>query len=91
LALFNGEFAREAAGHFAERLRREAGPEPTKQIDHAFQIAFARQPTKAEQKAGQQFLIEQGATRKADTEPQQAALIDFCHVILNANELIYID
>ena len=91
LALFNGEFAREAAGHFAERLRRETGNDPLKQIERAFQIAFARQPTKAERKAGQQFFIEQRAIRKSDADPQQAVLIDFCHVILNANELIYID
>jgi len=91
LALFNGEFAREAAGQFAERLRREAGNESAKQIDHAFQIAFARQPTKAERKAAQQFLVEQRVIRKSDANPQRAALTDFCHVILNANELIYID
>jgi hypothetical protein len=72
-------------------LWREAGHEPAKQVERAFQIAFARQPTKVERKAGQQFLIEQAATRKSDADPQRAALIDFCHVILNANELIYID
>jgi len=91
LALFNGEFAREAAGHFAERLRREAGNESAKQIERAFQIAFARPPTKTERKAGQQFLIEQATRRKSDADRQRAALVDFCHVILNANELIYID
>jgi hypothetical protein len=91
LALFNGEFVREAAGHFAERLRREAGHEPVKQIDRAFHTVFARQPTKVERKSGQQFLLDQRVLRKSDADPQRAALTDFCHVILNANELIYID
>ena len=86
-----GVSAREAAGSLAERLRREAGLDAVKQINRAFQIAFARPPTNAERKAAQQFLAGQTTTRKPETDPARSALIDFCHVILNANELIYLD
>ena len=88
LALFNGEFAREAAVHFAARLKQEAGDDPAKQIGRAFQLAFNRVPSKNERATAVNFLREQTATRHADTA---AALADFCHVLLNSNELIYAD
>ena len=88
LALFNGEFAREAAVHFATRLKREAGDDPTKQIERAFQLAFNRVPSKVERITAVNFLREQTATRHADPA---VALADFCHVLLNSNELIYSD
>ncbi len=88
LALFNGEFARECAGHFAERLRQEAGDDLASQVERAFTIAFTRPPTAAEQAASLRFLESQTAIRQGDTA---AALTDFCHALLNANELIHPD
>ncbi len=88
LALFNGEFTREAAGHFATRLRREAGNDVPKQIERAFQLAFTRPPSNVERVTALKFLQVQTATRHADPT---AALVDFCHVLLNASELIYLD
>lgn len=91
LALFNGEFAREAAAEFARRLQREAGANTAQQIERAFQIAFIRLPTSDEQKTVREFLAEQAVKRKESDDPACAALVDFCHVLLNANELIYLD
>ena len=91
LALFNGEFVREAAGHFATRLRREAGQDPARQIDRAFQIAFARLPTKVEREEARRFLEAQAVIRKSEAEARASALTDFCHAILNSNELLYVD
>ena len=88
LALFNGEFAREAAAHFAARLRREAGVDASKQIARAFQLAVTRPPGKVERVTARRFLQEQTTTRDADAN---VALADFCHVLLNASELIYPD
>ncbi|MEW6156432.1 MAG: DUF1553 domain-containing protein [Verrucomicrobiota bacterium] len=91
LALFNGEFAREAARWFGERLEREAGHDPGDKIQHAFHLAFSRPPTRKEMKQAKQFLAEQAARRHSEPDPQRMAWTDFCHVLLNANELIYID
>lgn len=88
LALFNGEFTHGAAAHFAARLRREAGEDSSKQIDHAFQLAFTRPPGEVELITALKFLQKQAVTRVADPH---AALADFCHVLLNASELIYPD
>ena len=46
LTLFNGDFINRQARHFAERLRREAGDDPVKQVDLAYRLALAR-PAKA--------------------------------------------
>ena len=88
LALFNGEFAREAAVHFATRLKQEVGDDSPQQIERAFQLAFNRAPSKSERATAANFLREQSATRHADTA---GALVDFCHVLLNSNELVYSD
>src|SRR5205823_14919412 len=42
LTLFNGDFVNRQAQHLADRLRAEAGPDPAKQIDHAYRLALAR-------------------------------------------------
>jgi hypothetical protein len=102
LALFNGEFTREAASEFARRLERETTRRgdwtdelcesvTDTQIERAFQIAFARLPTNDERKSIREFLAQQAVKRSGSASPARAALIDFCHVILNANELIYPD
>jgi len=88
LALFNGEFTRQAAARFASRLQKDAGDDASKQITRAFQLAFTRPPSAAELDAALRFLREQSAARNAAGD---GALTDFCHALLNANELIYAD
>jgi hypothetical protein len=88
LALFNGEFARECAGHLASRLKNEAGDDASRRIERAFQLAFTRPPSATERTAALDFLRDQTALRKGDAN---SAFIDFCHTLLNANELIHAD
>src|ERR1044071_730469 len=42
LTLFNGDFVNRQARYFAERLRREAGDDPARQVDLAYRLALAR-------------------------------------------------
>ena len=44
LTLFNGDFVNRQARYFAERLRREAGSDPERQVDLAYRLALARPP-----------------------------------------------
>jgi hypothetical protein len=88
LALFNGEFARECAAHFATRLKKEAGTAPAPQVERAFALAFTRPPTDTERAAALRFLESQTAIRHGDAT---AALTDFCHALLNSSELIHAD
>src|SRR5215475_12050638 len=53
LTLLNNEFVLIQAGHFAERVRREAGADSLKQIRLLYRIALGREPS---QKEMDQFL-----------------------------------
>ena len=78
--------------HFADRLLREAGENPTDQIRLAFRRALARPPTNAEQAAMTQFLVMQYAERDGQsprTDRRINALTQLCRVIFNLNEFVY--
>jgi hypothetical protein len=78
LTLFNGEFSRGEAKAFAARVEREAGPDIDAQIARAFRLALIRAPRDDERAAARAFLA---------TQP----LADFCHVLFNTNEFLYLD
>jgi hypothetical protein len=84
LTLFNGEFVNRQAEQFAERLAREAGPDSNRQIELAFRLALARDPTAEEARAMRRFL-----TKEIAANGQHAALVQVCRVILNLNEFVY--
>ena len=66
------------AGYFAERLEREAGKAPAKQVRLGFALAFGRPPSEEEQRAAEATIRTKG-------------LFALCHVLLNANEFVYLD
>ena len=56
LALMNNPFVNQQSEAFARRVEAEAGPAPSKQIERAWQLAFARKPTTAEANQAAAFL-----------------------------------
>ena len=78
LTLFNGEFARGEAKAFAARVEREAGADVDARLDRAFRLALSRVPRDEERKAARAYLSTQ-------------SLADFCHVLFNTNEFLYLD
>ncbi len=93
LALMNNEFVLQQAGFFAERVNREAGAELGAQIARAFQIALNRLPTQKERQWSEAFIKSQteGYTKRGDEKPQEVAMRDFCHALINLNEFLYVD
>lgn len=98
LTFMNGEFMREQAKHFAQRLLNEAGKEPSVQIQKSYSLAFARVPTAQEKKAGLEFLAKM--TKQIETDMRvakqdtiatagQKALEAYCLMLLNSNEFFY--
>lgn len=79
LILMNNAFVLMEAGKFAERLRKEAGTDPSEQVDLAFQLALSRKPTSKELEQSVAFL-----------RTGNNALTDFSQVMLNLNEFVYI-
>jgi hypothetical protein len=64
----------------ADRLRKEAGPEPKAQVELAFQLTLSRKPSPKEMDQSLSFLRSGG----------EQALVDFSQAMLNLNEFVYI-
>jgi hypothetical protein len=98
LNLLNSDFLVQEAEALAARAQREKPADPA---GHAFLIAFGRPPTRAEQSRLAAFLDAQGARhgdRPQEKSPaadaptaRQHALADLCHMLLSANEFVYVD
>ena len=78
LTLFNGAFINRQAKNLAERLRKEAGDDPGRQITLAYRLALCRPPTDAERVVLHDFLRRQ-------------SLEQMCRVVFNLNEFAYAD
>ena len=104
LALLNNRFVHDVSEAFARRVVAEAGADPARRIERAWRLAFGRAPSKDEQSAALAYLSEQrthfdarlgdGAARSTETKPvdlDHLTLASLCHVLLNANEFLYLD
>jgi len=105
LHLMNDGVVRALAARFAQRVRREAGPDPERQVQRAYAIAFARSPLETEQQLGVELLEKisnvgdrrTGATVASapagnETSSEDGvALSTFCHLLLNSAAFLYID
>jgi hypothetical protein len=62
----------------------------------AFRLAFGRSPEPDETTEALEFLGRQArstgaAPHRSDVMADHTALADFCHVLLNSNEFLYVD
>jgi hypothetical protein len=87
LMLLNEKLYADKARRFAERVAREAGPDPASRVERAYRIALSRRPTSEERTAATRFLGEPAKRAGGPTE----ALADFCHALFNLNEFVYVD
>ncbi len=77
LSLLNDPLVYRQCGLFAERVRREVGNAPLKQIDHGYWLAFGRPPSDREKNISLGFL-------------KSRSLADWCHALINLNEFVYV-
>jgi len=78
LAMLNHSFTRDMANALAERVVGETGPQPEDQVRRLFKLAYSREPTSEEHHAAVQFVASR-------------SLSSLCRVVMNSNELIFID
>jgi len=95
LLLLNGDFALERARHWAAHLQDQFAGDDRALVAQAYRAAWGRSATAEEVQAGLKFLSAQAAVIRAGaTAPasaRTAALVDFCHALMNANEFLYVD
>jgi len=77
LTMLNDAFVLRQAQEFADRVKKEAGDDPARQIDVAYRIALTRPPSQTEMTLALDALKNQ-------------SLVDLTHVLLNLNEFVYI-
>jgi hypothetical protein len=78
LSLSNNTFMEKCAGQFADRVRREAGDDRTRQVERAWRLALARPPNDREARLAVAFAARHG-------------LDQLCLVLFNTNEFLFID
>ena len=83
LTMYDSGFVNTEAEAIAERIVRESGSQNGGRVRRAFQLAFGRNPHPDELNQAQRFF----RTR----ESGQEALVALCRVLLNSNELLYVD
>jgi hypothetical protein len=91
LLLFNSRSLLQRAQALAARLTRDGRASDGERVTAAYRLAYGRRPTAAEQGAALAFLREQAGRARNTADPHAAALADFCHVLLNSNEFLYLD
>jgi hypothetical protein len=98
LLLINGGWTLARARAFAGHLERlePASADNQERVALAYRLAFGRQPEPDELAQAVAFLdrqahLTQSPARRANETIDQTALVDFCHVLLNSNEFLYID
>ncbi|HEX4589751.1 MAG TPA: DUF1553 domain-containing protein, partial [Gemmataceae bacterium] len=90
LLMVNSPFMLKQADGFIDRLKKEHPADETARLDAAYRLAFGRPPTSIERHRALVFLDEQAKRVKAG-DARAAAWTDFCHVLLNGSEFLYVD
>jgi len=92
LFMVNGDWMLDRAKALAERLVREAPGGEDSRVRLAYRLAIARDATVSELERAVNFIYERrGEAGPAELAKVDAALVDFCHVLLNSNEFLYVD
>jgi hypothetical protein len=88
LGMLNGTFLNEEAQKLADRLKREAGDDLTKQVTLAFRLTTGRVPTQPEIS---RCLDMMAAMQKHDGATPEQARKYYCLMMLNLNEFMFLD
>ncbi|MBX7165886.1 MAG: PSD1 and planctomycete cytochrome C domain-containing protein [Pirellulales bacterium] len=91
LLMMNSDFVVQSALTMAERVAAEVGADPAAQVRRAWLLAFAQQPSSAQQAAGTSFLQEQAKLLADQPQPGRVALAHFCQALVSSNGFLYVD
>ena len=88
LTLLNSDAIATQASAFADRVLKESPADPA---SAAVRLAFAR-PAKPDEHANlKRFIEEQAARHGGAADARKRAIADLCHMLLCANEFVYLD
>ncbi len=87
LVLLNGDFALERGQRLGAELAKQFPSDDAGLAARAYRIVWGRPATDDEVRLAAKFLAAQAAALRS----RDAAVADFCHALLNANEFLYVD
>ncbi|MBC8355681.1 MAG: PSD1 domain-containing protein [Planctomycetes bacterium] len=89
LMMINGDYTLGRAKKLAEQLAKDKSTAVDEMLQRAFRVAWGRMPTETELSNSLTFI----AVASGEDQPSfdRDRLIDFCHVLLNSNEFLYVD
>ena len=90
LMMINGGFARKRASAFADRCTTMYSSVEG-QIRYATECAWGRTATSEEMDAALRFVGMGDSSQQDSAEDRHEAFVDFCHILLNSNEFLYVD
>jgi hypothetical protein len=88
LMLLNGKYALAQAKKLAERLLAEQ-LDPEQTLRNAFRWTWGTEPTDTDMNFARQF-VSLGAGEDSEIVDQKQ-LIDFCHILFNSNQFLYME
>ena len=98
LHLMNNRMVDRLASAFGERVWREAGEDPRKQVERVYWLALGRPPSDEERKLGEASLrklaeewVKLFGERAVGAAARQEALATYCHAIVNSAAFLYVD
>ena len=91
LAMFNGPWGTKTATAMADRITTCGCENADAAIEMGYRLAFGRSPTEEELELAKEYIAAEQGGNVSHTSISRAALIGFCHVLLNSNEFLYID
>jgi hypothetical protein len=74
-ALFNSHFSHEQSAAMAKRIIKDAGDDPGRQIERAFQLAFQRPPSSSDKEMGLAFLRRSAPTPSRDLSQSSRSFV----------------
>jgi len=87
LELLNSDLVVDWARGLAERVRNDEGLSTSAQVERAYRFVYSRLPNEEESRDAVRFLERQTALAPS----AEAAFADFCHMLLNSNEFLYMN
>jgi hypothetical protein len=87
LDLLNNDLVLDWSRKFAARVMNDSGMTPEAQVERAFKLALQREPTQQERQIALAFLNKQ----QSIAGDRNTAMADFCHMLLNTNEFVYVN
>ena len=90
LIMMNDPFVVQQAQLWAKRILGRPSAASTERVMAAYQTAFGRMPNADEQQAAETFLATQ-AKAHDEAQPGEKAWADFCHVLFNVKEFIFLN